>query len=84
MDLTKEYRRELKMMVAIEEKMKIELEKIRDKERIIKEFEIEKNTNEFNNEIKKFINKLNITNAEKYLESLSWDNKKVSGLSSAA
>ena len=64
--------------------MKIELEKIRDKERIIKEFEIEKNTNEFNNEIKKFINKLNITNAEKYLESLSWDNKKVSGLSSAA
>jgi len=84
MDLTKEYRRELKMMVAIEEKMKIELEKIRDKERIIKEFEIEKNTNEFNNEIKKFRNKLNITNTEKYLESLSWDNKKVSGLSSAA
>ena len=64
--------------------MKIEIEKIRDKERIIKEFEIEKNTNEFNNEIKKFRNKLNITNAEKYLESLSWDNKKVSGLSSAA
>lgn len=83
-DLTKKYRNEVKVMVAIEEKMKIELEKIRDKERIIKEFEIEKNTNEFNNEIKKFRNKLNITNAEKYLESLSWDNKKVSGLSSAA